>query len=84
MFANCVYMLTISLFFVISGIAHRDLKPENILCESPEKVPGAWFRVSQLTQTQGSHPYFRCKSSAALSASVELTVTDTWKSYPNV
>lgn len=38
MFDNYVHMLTISLLFVISGIAHRDLKPENILCESPEKV----------------------------------------------
>lgn len=38
MFDNYVHMLTISLLFVVSGIAHRDLKPENILCESPEKV----------------------------------------------
>lgn len=38
MFDNYVHMLTISLLFVISGIAHRDLKPENILCESAEKV----------------------------------------------
>lgn len=38
MFDNYVRMLTLSLLFVISGIAHRDLKPENILCESPEKV----------------------------------------------
>uniref|UniRef100_A0A8C5K996 non-specific serine/threonine protein kinase n=1 Tax=Jaculus jaculus TaxID=51337 RepID=A0A8C5K996_JACJA len=38
MFDNYVHMLTISLLFVIPGIAHRDLKPENILCESPEKV----------------------------------------------
>lgn len=41
MFDNYVHILTISLLFVIPGIAHRDLKPENILCESPEKVQRA-------------------------------------------
>lgn len=69
MFDSQVHMLTISLLFVISGIAHRDLKPENILCESPEKVLRAWFGMSQFILTQGSHPYFQCKSLAALSAS---------------
>lgn len=48
MFDNYVHMLTISLLFVISGIAHRDLKPENILCESSEKVLRARLRMLQI------------------------------------
>lgn len=48
MFDNYMHMLTISLPFIISGIAHRDLKPENILCESSEKVLRAWLRMLQI------------------------------------